>query len=119
MFIIIRNNIIIIMNIIIVIDEGHLAAIIIIVIAMISSSSTTTTTTTIIIIIIIIIIVTIVNISAMYKYYDWSRRRGAPSARRARCTRSPFIGWSNNHFDNLHFRSSLETEETTTCAAEN
>ena len=27
-------------------------------------------------------------------------------------------GWSDNHFDNLPFRLSLETSETTTCAAE-
>ena len=28
----------------------------------------------------------------------------------------PFIGWSDNHFNNLHFKISLETKETTTRA---
>ena len=28
------------------------------------------------------------------------------------------IGWSNNHFNDLHFRISLETKETTTGAAD-
>ena len=28
---------------------------------------------------------------------------------------SPFIGWSDNHFNNLHFMSSLETTHGTTC----
>ena len=28
-----------------------------------------------------------------------------------------FIGWSQDHFDNLRFRISLETKEITTCAA--
>ena len=29
-----------------------------------------------------------------------------------------FIGWSNHHFNNLHFTHSLKTHEITTCAAE-
>ena len=28
-----------------------------------------------------------------------------------------FIGWSNNHFNNLHFRIPLETTYIATCAA--
>ena len=28
-----------------------------------------------------------------------------------------FIGWSKNHFNNLHFRMSLETQYLSTCAA--
>ena len=31
---------------------------------------------------------------------------------------TPFIGWSNNHVNNLHLRSSLGTNELSTCAAE-
>ena len=29
-----------------------------------------------------------------------------------------FTGWSNNHFNNLHFRIQLEIQHITTCAAE-
>ena len=32
---------------------------------------------------------------------------------------SLFIGWSNSHFNHLHFRIEVETYETTTCAADN
>ena len=28
------------------------------------------------------------------------------------------IGWSNNHFNNLHVKVSLKTKEITTCAAD-
>ena len=31
---------------------------------------------------------------------------------------TPLIGWSNNQFNNLHFKSSLETNKLDTCAAE-
>ena len=36
---------------------------------------------------------------------------------RMKANRSFVIGWSNNHFNNLHFIISLETTQITTCAA--
>ena len=39
----------------------------------------------------------------------------ASSLRRGGLT---IVGWSNNHFNDLHFILPLETNKTTTCAAE-
>ena len=45
---------------------------------------------------------------------DFPRRKGSPW----RYGTVSFIGWSDNHFNNLDFQNSLETQAITTCAAE-
>ena len=41
------------------------------------------------------------------------------SGDRSHSKQTSFIGWSNNHLNHLHFKMSLEPEETATCAADN
>ena len=46
------------------------------------------------------------------------RSFSVPAAPARERHRGSFIGWSNKHFNDLHFMSSLETKHITTCAAE-